>query len=367
MGAASLGGYPSPTVTTYEPGIGTRSVTFRFPDEDRALRSVKLDQEITRPRPGPDFVRNGKTWELRFARPPVDRLEYKFVVAGPSRDPEVICDPNNPRRAAGPFGAKSVIEWPEYRKPQWTQGHLAMRGNLTRLVIPSRALRAGFGTILWTSPRGEREQPLPLLIVHDGPEYDAYSNLLTFLSWQTEAGRLPPMRAALLPPVDRDHTYSASALYARAFGEDILPALLRSAPTPPGPEMRVGMGASLGALAMLHIHRTKPATFGALFLQSGSYFRQRFDSQEAAFVRFRRITRFVGQVLTQRLWSRPIPVAMTCGTGEENLRNNRVIRDALKEQGYYVRWHEVRDAHNWTAWRDAFQPALTRLLKDAWA
>jgi enterochelin esterase-like enzyme len=26
----------------------------------------------------------------------------------------------------------------------------------------------------------------------------------------------------------------------------------------------------------------------------------------------------------------------------------------------------VRDTHNWTAWRNALDPALTRLLGDAW-
>ena len=36
-------------------------------------------------------------------------------------------------------------------------------------------------------------------------------------------------------------------------------------------------GASAEEVAMLHAHRRSPATFGALFLQSGSYFRMRFE------------------------------------------------------------------------------------------
>ena len=54
------------------------------------------------------------------------------------------------------------------------------------------------------------------------------------------------------------------------------------------------MGASLGALAMLHAHRRSPAAFGGLFLQSGSFFRPRFDAHEPGFPRFGRIARFVG-------------------------------------------------------------------------
>ncbi len=130
--------------------------------------------------------------------------------------------------------------------------------------------------------------------------------------------------------------------------------------------MRVGMGASLGGLAMLHIHRTGPATFGALFLQSGSFFRQRYDKQESGFPRFRRISRFVGQVLMAESWVHPIAVTMTCGTIEENLANNRATRDALARQAYEVRLIENRDGHNWVGWRDTFDPHLIDLLQRMW-
>ena len=43
-------------------------------------------------------------------------------------------------------------------------------------------------------------------------------------------------------------------------------------PALPAATVRVGVGVSLGALAMLHAHRTQPPAFDALFLQSGSFF-----------------------------------------------------------------------------------------------
>jgi enterochelin esterase family protein len=175
------------------------------------------------------------------------------------------------------------------------------------------------------------------------------------------------MRAALIPPVDRNHSYSASAAYSRVFAYDLLPRIEREAPLPHGRSMRVGMGASLGGLAMLHIHRNSPATFGGAFLQSGSYFRQRFDAQESGFARFRRISRFVGQVLIAQDWAHPIAVTMTCGTIEENLANNRAVRDALARQAYDVRLAENRDGHNWVGWRDTFDPHLIDLLQRLWA
>ena len=126
---------------------------------------------------------------------------------------------------------------------------------------------------------------------------------------------------------------------------------------------RIGMGASLGALAMLHAHVRHPHSFDGLFLQSGSFFRQRHDKHEAGFGRYRRITRFVGEVLRGVAADRPIPIAFTCGTAEENLPNNRLVAETLAEQGYAASLAEIRDGHNWTCWRDGFDPNLPALIE----
>ncbi|HEX4255317.1 MAG TPA: hypothetical protein VH089_09525, partial [Streptosporangiaceae bacterium] len=126
---------------------------------------------------------------------------------------------------------------------------------------------------------------------------------------------------------------------------------------------RIGMGASLGGLAMLHAHVRHPGTFGALFLQSGSYFTPRYDRMEEGFRYFRRIARFVTGVLGDRLPGRPVPVVGTCGRIEENLHNNRLLVQALREHHYPAVLHEVPGGHDWTAWRDAVDPHLSGLLR----
>lgn len=203
-------------------------------------------------------------------------------------------------------------------------------------------------------------------MVHDGPEYAAYSSLLLMLGRLIHERRLPRLRAALLAPVDRNETYSASPAYARALVRQVIPALRRVAPAPEGVAAPIGVGASLGALALLHAHRTHPTAFGGLFLQSGSYFRQRTDKQESSFGRFLRINRFVGKVLRDQQWLHPLSVTMTCGATEENLSNNRAVRDALVAQGYDVSLHENRAAHEWIGWRDTFDPHLVDLLNKMW-
>jgi len=48
------------------------------------------------------------------------------------------------------------------------------------------------------------------------------------------------------------------------------------------------------------------------------------------------------------------------------VHNNREMARMLGQQGYPVELVEVPDAHNFTAWRDAFDPHLTRLLRRVW-
>jgi enterochelin esterase family protein len=68
----------------------------------------------------------------------------------------------------------------------------------------------------------------------------------------------------------------------------------------------------------------------------------------------------------RRGFAPPIPATVTCGTAEENLDNNRALAEALRRRGWDVRTFWNRDAHNWTAWRDALHPQLAETLLRAW-
>jgi enterochelin esterase family protein len=332
------------------PQITDDAVELAVPDA--GYERVALRQEVVRPRDGPPFTRYDDTWRLRFGRPDADRLEYLLEVDGRTGP-----DPDNPLRAPGPFGDRSVVEWPEYTPPAWLDTP-ADEGPIEQLELRSPRLVARVEVHLYSTPEPPGRDA-PLLVVHDGPEYAQYSQLTRFLDAMSWEERIAPLRAALIRPVDRDETLSASALYAAALTRELIPQLARIAPHGP----RVGMGASLGALAMLHAHRRHPKCFDGLLLQSGSFFRQRWDKHEAGFGRYARITRFVGTVLRAEAAERPIPVAITCGSAEENLANNHAVAQALERQGYPVWVGEPRDAHNWICWRDALDPHLPTLLE----
>jgi enterochelin esterase-like enzyme len=334
-----------------------------YHDPRPSVAAVKLVPAMSRGlSPGHvSFARDdGDVWRLRFPAPPVDRLEYLLEIEYSNGDTSRLPDPENPLQAPGQFGAKSVLELPGYEAPGWLETD-APRGETVDLELRSDSLRTDIPVRLWSADGAETGEELPLLVVHDGHEADEYASLTLFLDHVVAGGDVPPFRAALLHPVERNEQYSASTAYARALVNDLLPQL----PTPGDRRLRAGMGMSLGALAMLHAHLQHPHAFGALFLQSGSFFRPRTDAQESRFPRFLRITRFVSRAL-RGADAEPIPVTISCGLAEENLANNRALADALGRQGYDVRFVEVRDAHTWVGWRDVWDPWLTELLERAW-
>jgi enterochelin esterase family protein len=327
----------------------------RVDDPDSRFAAVRLCSDL--PLRERDFLRDDGGWVLRLPRLHLARLEYKLECLDHDGTSRVICDPGNPRRAPGPFGEKSVVAAPGYRPPAWLEGPAAA-GSLERVGV--RVLGSEIAVAVWSPGHGE----LPLLVAHDGPEYDALAALTRYAGTMIERGALAPFRVALLPPGERDEWYSASALYGRALCHRILPALCDHVGVTGRP---VGMGASLGALAMLQAQRAWPGALAGLFLQSGSFFVPRFDRHESGFPRYRRIVRFVGGVLRARAHADPVRAVLTCGAEEENLDNNRLMASALAAQGYAVHLREVADLHNYTGWRDALDPHLTRLLASLWS
>jgi enterochelin esterase-like enzyme len=309
------------------------TVTFRVPDPGYRLAGVRLSQDVRIPGDQLDFRRvsegegegdaaggAGDAWKLAIGQPPVTRMEYLLELRYRDGGAETVTDPGNPRQVDGAFGPKSVLEFAAYRPPGWLTSAAASAeaGRGGAFEVPAASLDAAIGVRTWAPADASDDEVLPLLVVHDGPEYDALASLTRYLAAGVAGRWLPRLRAALLGPGPRDDWYSANPQYAEALTRDVLKALDSRLAT----SVRIGMGTSLGGLAMLHAHCADPDAFAGLFLQSGSFFCPRFDDHERWFRYYHRVIRFVASVLDtgpdnrRGLPDRRVPVALlrqVCG------------------------------------------------------
>ena len=343
------------------PVVAEDSVTWRVPDPDGRLDGVRLWTDFDLG--STDFTRVGDGWELELAvagLPPVDRLEYLIEETGDGHT-VMRTDPANPRQVGGAFGDHSWVSL-GYREPAWLKLQAAP-GARQDLAVETEA--GNVHVQLWSPAGTDPDEPLPLLLSHDGPEMDHLGELTRFVGVMTAlrevhgTGGLPPVRVGLLAPGPRDERYAADDAYAAALCETVVPALLTETPTVGRPVL---MGQSLGALAALHAEWRHPGTFSGLLLQSGSFFTPDLDAHESGHGRWDRITGFVREVLeAERAPSTP-PVGVVFGSAEENAGNNRAVAGALVGLGLDIRVGEVRDGHTWTCWRDLLDPYLVEVL-----
>ncbi len=334
-------------------------VRFRFAPADPTVSAVALDCD--RAVPGPRaLVLDDGCWVLDLPQPSLGRVEYRFAVAR-GEATEVVVDPENPCTVPTAFGDRSVLELPGYAAPWWLDAP-GVEGAVEPMTLAGETADE-VPVAVWSPAGLEADEPAPLLLVHDGPEYDRLAAVTRFSAAQVAAGALPPHRVALTHPVLRDAWYSGSPQYLRTVADAGLQRIgERFAVDRPV----VVLGASLGGLTALLLGMLAAPRVGGVVAQSGSFFQVRHDDAESGFPYFGRISRSVQAVLDMREAEHPLVVGMTCGALEENAANNRDMAAALTRAGHDVRYREVADLHNYTAWRDALDPTLTDVLRTVW-
>lgn len=344
---------------TVGPLVGADGVRFRVADAEHALDGIRLEVDWMLGDVDPEFAWSDGEWTLDLPRPAAWRLEYQLTVRRQG-DTVWTTDPGNPRRVPNPFGEKSEIRFPDYREPGWLLTPEA--GPITEIQTPGGRLAQPVPVKLWSPAGLAPDVVAPLLLVHDGSDMADRGRLLC---WAAGHARTRPIRVALLDPPHglRDQWYSAEPDYCAHLAEVVLPALTARVLTGPV----AGLGASLGALAMLALQRRHPGSISGLVLQSGSFFTPKLDPQESGYRHFDRVCAAVRQItagpdLSIDAPPRAVPTLITCGAIEENRFNNEAMADALRAQRYPVTYRLVPDAHTMTGWRDAWYPALDELV-----
>jgi enterochelin esterase-like enzyme len=334
-----------------------QQLIFTLADPTRSNVAVRLDCDdaVTGPR---RFRRTGEGWALAVPRPDLSRVEYRLVVTGRDGTTRVICDPDNPERVRTAFGERSVALMPGYERPWWRDP-----GSLTELTHADTTL-GDLPVTVWAPSSLSPADPAPLLVVNDGPEYAELADLTGYAAALQCAGALPVFRMALMQPVDRDEWYAANRDYLAATYAAVRTVMKEFATDLP----LVAMGASLGGLSALLTAVDAPddVPFGGVFAQSGSFFQATLDPQESTYPYFDQVATATAELVARGTAQRAVMIGLTCGGLEENLANNQAMATALSTQGHRVVLREIKDLHNYTAWRDSLDPALTEVLRAVW-
>lgn len=340
------------------------AVTFVY--RDGGADEVTLQHWIYALESSQAFERLGETdlWVQVMELPPESRIEYKFGVRKGERW-RWVRDPLNERLARDPFGANSVCVTHGYQEPDWAFPEAdAHRGEVHHFPLHSDAFGERRDVGLYLPPRFRDSRRYPLLIVHDGADFQRFTELTHVLDALIARLEISPMIVALSDSPDRLKEYGADPRHGDYIAHELLPALERKLPVREGRAFRGLMGASFGAVATLSTAWQHPGVFGRLMLLSGSFAfadigRHRrsavFDPVADFMARFRDEPCPGGVAPAEQLF-------VACGVYESLIYENRSLIPTLQHAGLEVLYREARDGHNWINWRDRLRDGLSWLF-----
>lgn len=295
-------------------------------------------------------------WTLRIGAMDGGRFEYKLEVAHHHGE-AWITDPLNPHKARDPYGENSVAMSHGYARPDWTLDRGAPRGRIEELAVESPTFGAVRREKLYLPAGYDARRRYPLIVVHDGGDYDDYADLTTSLDNLIDAGEVRPLVAVMIQTGDRMGEYPRGRRHARYVAQEMLPAVQAAVSISAEPAERVLLGASLGAVASISTAFRFPGLFGGLILKSGSFVLDRAKLRHRAHPVFHRVARLV-----EALRRAPTPEGLRAfvSTGElEGLADeNRALADLLSARGVEVMFKSAWDGHHWQNWRDQLRDAL---------
>jgi enterochelin esterase-like enzyme len=298
-------------------------------------------------------------WYVVLELPDRSRVNYQIEVRRGDHY-ERGNDPLSPKVSYSPVGTSSVCFAHGYITPDWTMPDPDARpGELTEIVVPSRALRRDCPVTLYLPARFRRTAAYPLLVVHDGGDFLQYAAAKTVLDNLIHRLDVAPLVAAFLHPKDRLAEYANSATHARFLTRELVPRLEAELPLIAQRSGRCLLGSSFGAVSALSTAYRAPDVYGALALMSGSFlFTDVGGADHGGGPVFDPVVQFVN-----RYRERPRRVAdrlfVSCGVFEPLITPNRSMVPTFESAGMAVRFVQTRDGHNWENWRDGLRDALS--------
>lgn len=334
--------------TTGNPVVESNTVTFLWQGKSPVLLIEDLHNWEEFPQPmtriTPDL------WKATLDLPSDAYLEYAFL------DPKTgqrVEDPLNPNKVSNGMGAWNHFFYMPHGHPTIFAKSLRRiaQGTLTRHQVQARDYGSGAKRTVYLYQPAVAN-PVPLLVVFDGPDYLKRARLNVIVDNMIAARRVRPFAMALVANGGAARTleYScADATLGFVFDHIIPLAQEYLSLTAPGVEPYGVLGASMGGLMALYTGLRLPQVFGKVLSQSGAFFVPELHSVIEDLVRY---------------LPRPeIEVWLDVGKLEYLLEGNRQMRLLLEERGYRFHYREFSGGHNYTSWRDNVWLGLEKLFR----
>lgn len=205
-------------------------------------------------------------------------------------------------------------------------------------------------------PQIDHVQDLPVLLLHDGPDYFFLGRLITQANQLITEQRLRPFISIALPVTKENRVaeYSPQGKHFHAHQrfliDELFPLLKEKHPVSSNHKDWVMGGASLGATASLHFALTYPQYCQAVLSQSGAFLPQTTELiAEQENISQLRIYQSIGQSETA------VPTHQGI---VDLLARNRQVYQALEEKQASTRYMEREGEHTWGLWQRDLPKAL---------
>jgi enterochelin esterase-like enzyme len=215
--------------------------------------------------PGKDKMLNipgTDLWYLKLVAERNARLDYKIVYDGSTW----IQDPLNPYTSAGGYGVNSELRMPAYTPPAELNYSAGIpHGTLTDTAFYSSILKNSRDIKIWLPPDyNSSGKPYPLLLVHDGPEYIEFADMLNILDNLGAGKKIDPPVTVFIPPVDRDQEYILfkQDKYTEFIASELIPWLCKEYRITTEPGKRAVLGSSAGGNIVIWLGMKHPELFG---------------------------------------------------------------------------------------------------------
>lgn len=211
------------------------------------------------------------------------------------------------------------------------------RGRLIDTVVTSRAL-GNSRTVQVYLPAGFASMTARcgVVVVHDGSDYVTMAQMPAVLDALIHSGRLQPLIAVFIPPVDRTAEYSGARRDAfTAFVADtVLPAVERRYGGVRTAAERLVLGASNGGNIALYMAAMRPDIFANVAAQSSNV---------------------IPEIMTHMDVTPPLTLRVYLDIGRYDIPVLqplvRELASVLAARGYVHRLREHHEGHSWCIWR----------------